>query len=126
VSQSKEIDAYPSAIVRQASRSGVTPSEFVGKGIKAAIARGNPLVREDDQFVVLGIDSFDGHFYPCGSFSSVEDARIKVRKLREDGEQYSPDHMNFDCSWEALEHADTFCVFTNEGTIVPPQDSSSS
>jgi len=126
VTQSKETDAYPLAIVRQASLNGITPGEFVGKGIKAAIARGNPFIREEDPFVVLGIDSFDGHFYPCGSFGSLEDAEIKVRKLQKDGERCSSDHMNSHYLWEALEQADMFCIFTNKGVVISPQDSSSS
>lgn len=87
----------------------IKPDELIKRTLEEAIVVGNPFINPSDNFVVVGIDGFDGSVFPCGSFLTPEDAH-KLRKKRAGEESlYSSDE----------EVSTTFHVFTMDGRHVP-------
>lgn len=102
-----DIGYYPRDVVMTARQMGVTPDKVVALKIKSSIERGNPLVTPGDPFVVMGVDAWEGNFYPAGSFQTVEDAREYAIR-RQDMEKLFDDGSE-----------DFFSVYTSEGVAIP-------
>lgn len=109
----------PLQIKINASEEGIRPNEYVRRVIQSAISLGHPLVGVEDPFVIMGLDGFDGQFYPCGSFPKLEDARDRVGELIAEEDLYSSDHMAPDGTWESDGLTNTFIIFTRDGFVVP-------
>ncbi len=116
----RQEDSYPYQIERRAEKDGISPQEYVGREIRVAITRGNPLLRKEDQIVVMGIDAWDGHFYPCGSYSSLEEASERVGELDREEYRYAEHSVDRD-GWESTSPVNTFYIFTTDGLPALPQ-----
>lgn len=119
--QPAEGGLFPGEVKVNASEDGIRPNEFVRRVIQRAISLDHPLVGTDDPFVVMGSDAFDGHFYPCGSFQSQEEARIRVRELMADEPLYAA-HTTYSDGSQGISVNNTFGIFTREGFAVPLED----
>ncbi len=94
--------------VTDGQKDGVTPSQHIRQIIQSAIQLNNPFIRENDPFVVLGNDGFDGSWFPTGSFKTGKDALLHLEQKRNEEFIYS----------EGDEISTTFHAFTRDGIPV--------
>ena len=92
-----------------AEKDNVDPTVYIKRAMRLAISYGNPLIKLDDPFVVLGVDGSRGDIFPCGSFTDVGRAR-KLAKKKIDEEYLFSD---------GDEISTTFHIFTNDGVHIP-------
>ena len=87
----------------------VTPNEHIRRIIQSAIQVGNPFIKNDDPFVVLGNDGLDTSWFPTGSFKTHEEALLHVKQKQTEEHIYS----------DGDDASTTFHVFTREDVNVP-------
>lgn len=99
-------------IVGQAKQDGVEPSEYVRRTIQEAIGYGSPFIKPGHQFIIMGVDGFDGSMFPCGSSDNMNDAWVIVREKIAEEPLYSHDD----------DLSATFHIFTDRGVHIPLED----
>ncbi|OGH16752.1 MAG: hypothetical protein A3C30_00215 [Candidatus Levybacteria bacterium RIFCSPHIGHO2_02_FULL_40_18] len=101
-----------SKISSRAESEGVGGAEYVRRIIRKTVLAGNPFVNPGDDFIVLGVDGFDGSIFPCGSFNTLEDAELLVRTKTGEEHLFS----------DSEDISTTFHVFSKDGFHIPPEE----